>query len=136
MKFLVLDFGRDACDEALRYKDDFKDCPGLFALSRLYYVSFAVQTEVTWLDFLRGTVVPLIRAKNNAELDKLEDLMIKELRIASGGEKERCVILVDEIMKVELLGVDFANRVRSAVCQWMRQICNVVLFSGLSIHTV
>ena len=51
-------------------------------------MTFAVQTEVTWLDFLRGTVVPLIRAKNNAELDKLEDLMIKELRIASGGEKE------------------------------------------------
>ena len=34
-------------------------------------------------------------------------------------------------MKVEELGVDFANDVRSAVCKWMGQICRVVLFSTL-----
>ena len=128
VKFLVLDFGLDGCRQASIYKEDFKEHPDLFALSRLYYVTFAVQSKVTWRQFLKNTVVPLIRAKLT---DDLKKLMIKQLKVASGGEKERCVILVDEIMKVELLGVGFANRVRSAVCQWMRELCRVVLFSTL-----
>ena len=62
VKFLVLDFGMDGCNQALKFKDDFEEYPGLFALSRLYYVTFAVQSELTWLRFIPDAVVPLILA--------------------------------------------------------------------------
>ena len=101
MKFLVLDFGMDDCSQAFTFQDDFEEYPELYALSRLYYVTFAVQSELTWRRFLRDAVVPLIRAKNTAELEKLERLTIKQLKVASGGGKGKCAILVDEIMKVK-----------------------------------
>jgi hypothetical protein len=127
VKFLVLDFNRNACSDAIDFKKYFTDRPNLFALSRLYYVNFAVQSELEWSDFLEIVVVPLIRNKLAAPLRKL---MMKQLRIARG--EGRCVILVDEILKTEELGIDFANRIRSEVCKWMDQgLCNVVLFSSL-----
>ena len=62
--------------------------------------------------------------------DELEELMEQQLRSFKGNS--RCVILVDEIMKMEVLGDDFSNDVRSEVCKWMdRGLCKVVLFSSL-----
>ena len=52
MKFLVFDLNRDACNDALSFKEDFMSHADLFALSRLYCVTFAVQSELTWIDFL------------------------------------------------------------------------------------
>jgi hypothetical protein len=127
-KFLALDFNRNACDDAMDFKDDFEKHSNLFALSRLYYVNFAVQSRLNWIRFLRKAVVPLIRSGFS---DDLEELMVRQLRAFKG--ESRCVILVDEIMKTEELGVNFANRVRSEVCKWMDkgQICNTVLFTSL-----
>lgn len=129
MKFLALDFNRNACDDAMDFKDDFEKHPNIFALSRLYYVNFAVQSELLeWSDFLADVVVPLIRIGLAGPLKKL---MLRQLRAFKG--ESRCVILVDEIMKTEELGANFANRVRSEVCKWMDkgQICNTVLFTSL-----
>ena len=127
VKFLVLDFNRNACSDADGFKEIFKNRPRLFALSRLYYVNFAVQSKLEWTEFLEMTVVPLIVAGLAIQLEKL---MKQQLRSFKG--ESRCVILVDEIMKTEELGVDFAKRVRSEVCKWMdRGLCKVVLFSSL-----
>ena len=61
VKFFVLDFDRNACDEAEDYANDFKERKELFALSRLVYVNFAKQSKLEWKDFLLKAVVPLIR---------------------------------------------------------------------------
>lgn len=61
-------------------------------------MTFAVQSELTWIDFLRDAVVPLIRAKLTPELVKL---MTGQLRFAAGEGKGECILLVDGIMKVE-----------------------------------
>ena len=129
VKFFVLDFNRNACEEAKDYANDFKERKELFALSRLVYVNFAMQSQLTWKDFLREAVVPLIR---NGFGSLLEKLMLKKLHKAKG--KGSCVILVDEIMKTEKLGVGFANITRSSACAWMEgeELCDTVLFSSLS----
>ena len=127
LKFLVLDFNRSACRQAKIFKNDFKECPNLFALSRLFYVTFAAQSKLTWIQFLRKAVVPLIRA---GLTDELGQLMEQQIRIAKGEGK--CVILVDEVLKTRELGVAFAKEVRSSVCDWMDQkLCDIVLFSSL-----
>ena len=132
LKFFVLDFNRNACLEAVAYKDDFRGLWNLFALSRLYYVNFAVQSVVQWVHFLRDAVVPLIRAGFTSSL---ETLMIEQVKKVRGDS--RCVILVDEIMKVREFGIDFADRVRSIVCCWMdEKLCNTVLFSSLDVKFV
>ena len=61
LKFFVLDFNRNACEEAENYANDFKERNELFALSRLVYVNFAKQSKLEWKDFLLKAVVPLIR---------------------------------------------------------------------------
>ena len=129
VKFFVLDFNRNACDEAENYANDFADREELFALSRLVYVNFAIQSQLTWKDFLREAVVPLIR---NRFGNLLQQLMLTKLHKAKG--KGSCVILVDEIMKTEQLGVGFANKTRSSICAWMegKELCDTVLFSSLS----
>ena len=127
VKFLVLEFNRDACIDAKDFKEYFRSRPKLFALSRLFFVNFSVQSRLTWTRFLRKTVVPLILADLDVELEELMEQQFKTFK----GES-RCVILVDEIMKTEELGVDFADGVRSNVCMWMeRGRCNAVLFSSL-----
>lgn len=132
LKMFVLDFNRNACLEAVAYKDDFRGLWNLFALSRLYYVNFAVQSVVQWVHFLRDAVVPLIRAGFTSSL---ETLMIEQVKKVRGDS--RCVILVDEIMKVREFGIDFADRVRSIVCCWMdEKLCNTVLFSSLDVKFV
>ena len=45
VKFLVLDFNRDACSDAKEFKEYSENESRLFALSRLYYVNFAVQSN-------------------------------------------------------------------------------------------
>ena len=71
--------------------------------------------------------MPLIDA---GLIDELEELMEQQLRSFKGNS--RCVILVDEIMKTEVLGDDFSNDVRSEVCKWMdRGLCDVVSLSSL-----
>ena len=125
VKFLVLDFGRNAYNEALNLVDYFKIYPRLLALSRMYYVNFAVQSELTWTGFLEDAVVPLTLAGLDFELEELMEQQFKTFK----GES-RFVILVDEIMKTEVLGVDFADMIRENICLWMDQgLCKVVLFS-------
>ena len=127
VKFLVLDFNRNACSDADGFKEYFKNRPRLFALSRLYYVNFAVQSKLEWTEFLEMNVVPLIVAGLAIQL---EELMKQQLRSFKG--ESRCVILVDEITRTEVLGVDFADMIRTSICIWMDQgLCKVVLFSTL-----
>ena len=125
VKFLVLDFGRNACNEALNLLEYFVERPNLLALSRMYYVNFAVQSELTWTGFLEDAVVLLILAGLDFELEKLMKQQFKTFK----GDS-RCVILVDEITRTEVLGVDFADMIRTSICIWMDQgLCKVVLFS-------
>lgn len=127
VKFLALDFGRNACGDAQNFKIHFVERPDLLALSRLFYVNFAVQSELEWVDFLGKAVVPLIQAGLDFEFVNLMNQQFKTFK----GES-RCVILVDEIMRTEELGVDFAERVRSKVCTLLEdRLCNAVLFSTL-----
>ena len=122
VKFLALDFGRNACGKAKNYKKYFVERPNLLALSRLFYVNFAVQSELEWVDFLGEAVVPIIQAGLASKLVKMMKQQFKTFK----GES-RCDILVDEIMKTEELGVGFAERVRSKVCGWMEdRLCNAV----------
>ena len=88
-----------------------------------------MQSQLTWKDFLRRAVVPLIR---NGFGSLLEKLILTKLHKAKG--EGTCVILVDEIMKTEQLGVGFAESTRSSVCAWMdgEGLCDTVLFSSLS----
>jgi hypothetical protein len=126
LKILVLDFNRSACIEAKVFKDDLNEHANLFALSRLFYVTFAKQDILAWDSFLRA-VIALIRKGYS---DTLTTLMRD--RIKAMTKNIRCVILVDEIMKTLEIGRTFSEQVRSSVCRWIDDgICNVVLFSSL-----
>ena len=61
--------------------------------------------------------------------------MIKQMKKVTGDS--RCVVLVDEIMKVRELCIDFAEKVRSSVCCWMdEKLCDTVLFSSLDVKFI
>ena len=127
LKILVLDFNRSACIEAKVFKSDLISNPSLFALSRLYYVTFAIQAELSWEDFLQLVVVTLIRKGSAASLKKFMTQQIKSITL-----NRRSLILVDEIMKTGEIGPEFADHVRSSVCKWIDDgICDVILFSSL-----
>ena len=126
LKVLVLDFNRSACIEAKIFKDVLNEHANLFALSRLFYVTFAEQDIFAWDSFLRA-VVELIRQGYS---DTLTTLM--KARIKTITKNIRCVVLVDEIMKTFEIGPTFSEQVRSSVCKWIDDgICNVILFSSL-----
>jgi hypothetical protein len=48
LKVLVLDFNRFACSGANVFKDDLNEYANLFALSRLFYATFAKQDVLAW----------------------------------------------------------------------------------------
>ena len=123
LKVLVLDFNRSACIEAKNFKDVLNEHANLFALSRLFYVTFAEQDIFAWDSFLRA-VVGLIRKGYS---DTLTTLM--KARIKTITKNIRCVVLVDEIMKTFEIGHTFSEKVRSSVCKWVDDgICHVILF--------
>ena len=126
LKILVLDFNRSACIEGKVYKKDLEEHANLFALSRLFYVTFAKQDIITWDGFLRA-VIELIRKKFSDTLT----IFMKD-RIKAVTKNIRCVMLVDEIMKTFEIGQTFSEQVRSSVCRWIDDgICSVILFSSL-----
>ena len=132
VKFLVFDLNRGACSEI--NSPDFRsviiNSPNLFAMSRLFWVNFADQENLTWSNFFEMVVVRLIRAQLSAPLLELMMCHLKNLKIG-----KKCVILVDEIMKTYEFGAEFAGQVRSNICSWMdNKLCDGILFSSLDVQ--
>ena len=130
--FLVLDFGRGACTETCSRESRLliKNYANLFAMSRLFWVNFADQNNLTWGIFFDTVVIPMIRA---SLFKALLDYMVLYLRNSKIGKKR--VILVDEILKTLEIDVEFAEPVRESICSWMGEmgVCDVILFSTLDV---
>ena len=133
LRILVLDFNRSACLQARSFKEYLQGHENLFALSRLYYVTFARQDKLAWADFLATAVLPLIRSGCYVSLKQLMIQKIKDIT-----KEGRCAILVDEILKTSAIGSNFSNLLRSHVCKWVDSngICDVVLFSTLDLDFI
>ena len=136
VNFLVLDFNRGACTEicSRESRSLIMDNPNLFAMSRLFWINFAHQKNLTWGTFIEMVVIPMIRAKFSTLLlaFMVQHLEKRKKNIKIGN---KCVILVDEILKTREFDDDFADKVRSSICSWMGKtgVCDVVLFSTLDL---
>ena len=102
-------------------------------MSRLFWIKFAHQKNLTWGAFIEMVLIPMIRA-NLSTL--LLAFMVRHLGNLKIGKK--CVILVDEILIMREIGLEFAEQVRSSICSWMGEIgvCDVVLFSTLDVKFI
>lgn len=128
---LVAEFNRKAVEKASVYKQHFIERPGLFVLSRLYYVTFAKQDAYSWTSFCRY-VVKCIRDDLEDDLGHALLSRLKEKR----GDK-RTIVLVDEILKTEAFGSGFAELCRSEICGWLDDdIVGNVLFSTLDLSFI
>ena len=132
LKTLALDLSRGACSgiNGLSFRSVIINCPNLFAMSRLFWVNFADQENLTWRSFFEMVVISLIGAQLSVHL---LELMMRRLKKLKNGKK--CVILVDEIMKTYEFGAEYAGQVRSNICSWMdNKLCDGILFSSLDVQ--
>ena len=87
LRILVLDFNRSACIDACAFREYLHGHENLFALSRLYYVTFARQDNLSWEDFLAVAVVSLIRSGCYVSL---KQLIVQKIRDIT--KEGRCAI--------------------------------------------
>jgi hypothetical protein len=108
--FIAADFNRDACADVRDLSLPYANAK-LFVLLRLYYIEFVDQNQTSWERFME------LNYKDTPEKHKIMTFILNQFqnRIKESG-CEKIVILVDEILKTEILddsaSANFSNSCR------------------------